>query len=83
MRRGAQNEKRDFRKCRRGKSAGKMRKCRQEIQIVGNADCMKVQNNVERIKMGRENVRKNIRATNQYRERYTMSKDRPINSAEY
>jgi hypothetical protein len=40
MRRGAENEKRDFKKCRKGKSAGKMRKCRQAIQVVGNADCI-------------------------------------------
>jgi hypothetical protein len=39
---------------------------------------MSEQNNVERIKIGSENVRKNHRATNQYRERYTMSKDRLV-----
>jgi hypothetical protein len=39
----------------------KMRKCRQEIQIGGNADYLSEQNNVERIKMGSDNVRKNHR----------------------
>jgi hypothetical protein len=44
---------------------------------------MSEQNNVERIKIGSENVRKNYRATNQYKERYTMSKDILINIAEF
>jgi hypothetical protein len=84
MRRGAQNENKDFKKCRKRKECRKkMRKRKHEIQIIGNADCMSVQNNVERIKMGSENVRKNYRATNQYKEIYTMSDDRLINSAEF
>jgi hypothetical protein len=61
----------------------KIRICRQEIQIGGNSDCMSEQNIVERIKIGSENVRKNHRATNQFKERYTISKDRLIHSVEF